>query len=446
MNRGTYGYPSPPNFANRLAPPRWTNVRAYTVAGTYTNFIVPSNVFQIGVMVVGAGGGGAMGGNGLGRIATGGGGGGFAYGILDVIPGQALPTITVGAGGAALFNTGSDTNGNAGGTSSVGTLVSCTGGGGGNSPGSTTTGNGGTGGTATASGLRNVVTCTGGRGGNVANTGASYQVTGGGSAGSFFVAGNGGDLVNASFGAPFCATGGAGWGGNGGSISSTTLTGGATNFAFGGGAYNVNAAVLQNQNISSYIPSSGAGTMGRGALAYSTGTAFGGAGITGAPTPLPQSGSFFYAAPSGSGTPTQAVGNIYLAIIEGAFSGAGGTATNATGAGTWISGDGGFGGGGAGITNGGAAVGGLAAGNGGVAGGGGAVAFSAAGIAWCTAGNGGFFGGGGGNSSGQSATFAKAGDGGNGGGGGGISTATVTTRLSGAGGDGAVILYWTEGY
>ena len=120
MNRGTYGYPLPPNYATRVTP-RWTRFQLITT--TTSSFVVPANIFQMGVAVFGGGGAGGSANRG------GGGGGGFAYGVVDVMPGQLLPTITVGA---------------AGGTSSFGAILTATGGS------TTATGTGGAGGTGTA--------------------------------------------------------------------------------------------------------------------------------------------------------------------------------------------------------------------------------------------------------------------------------------------------------
>ena len=110
MNQGMYGYGLPPNNATRVAPSRWTNFKLITT--TTSTETVPLNVYQIGVAVWGGGGNGALTNDNTTPMA-GGGGGGFSYGILDVIPGQTLPTLTVGAQG---------------GTSSCGTLLSSTGG------------------------------------------------------------------------------------------------------------------------------------------------------------------------------------------------------------------------------------------------------------------------------------------------------------------------------
>ena len=90
--------------------------------GTVTT-TVPDNVYAIYVWCIGAGGGGAA----CNSTYTGGGGGagGFAATRIDnLVPGQII-SVTVGAGGLQ-GTAGSD--GHDGGTSSVGSWVSCTGG------------------------------------------------------------------------------------------------------------------------------------------------------------------------------------------------------------------------------------------------------------------------------------------------------------------------------
>ena len=56
MNQGTYGYPLAPNKSTRIAPPEWRTARLITQ--TTSNFVVPQNVYQIGVAIAGGGGGG----------------------------------------------------------------------------------------------------------------------------------------------------------------------------------------------------------------------------------------------------------------------------------------------------------------------------------------------------------------------------------------------------
>jgi hypothetical protein len=128
--RALYGRSLPPNAPLRVAPAVWRQHRAYLVAGTYAAEVVPLNVYQVACYV--------MGGGAAGSTTIGGGGGGFAFAILDVVPGQTLPTLTVAA---------------AGGTSSVGALITATGG---------ALSVGGTG--SVAAGLRGAKTASGGAG------------------------------------------------------------------------------------------------------------------------------------------------------------------------------------------------------------------------------------------------------------------------------------------
>lgn len=97
-------------------------------AGT-ADFVVPANIKQITVHLVGAGGGGGSSGS-----CTGGGGGGYATSLLTVTPGQVIP-YTVGAkgigginsptqdataGGNTIFNTTIIANGGNGGDTGIG--------------------------------------------------------------------------------------------------------------------------------------------------------------------------------------------------------------------------------------------------------------------------------------------------------------------------------------
>ena len=91
MNKGNFGFGRPPFAAGRVTP-IWQNHRIFDVAGTYGNVIVPDDVYQIGVAVAGGGGGNSVTVGG----GAGGGGGGFSYATFDVLPGQQLPTLTVG--------------------------------------------------------------------------------------------------------------------------------------------------------------------------------------------------------------------------------------------------------------------------------------------------------------------------------------------------------------
>ncbi|MEZ2410567.1 hypothetical protein AB6806_27600 [Bosea sp. RCC_152_1] len=96
-------------------------IQTFDVSGTYT---VGAGIYWIFIECWGGGGGGG-GANGPGAAGSGGGPGGHGYGWYPVTPGQVL-TVTVGVGGAG--GTVSVAAG-FGGTSSVGSLISCTGGG-----------------------------------------------------------------------------------------------------------------------------------------------------------------------------------------------------------------------------------------------------------------------------------------------------------------------------
>lgn len=102
------------------------NTQAYGAAGTYS-FTVPAGVYRIRARVWGGGGGGGGVGAGGGG-AAGGAGGGYSEGWFAVTPGQVL-AVTVGAGGG--FGNGVPNAGSPGGTSSLGSLISATGGAGG---------------------------------------------------------------------------------------------------------------------------------------------------------------------------------------------------------------------------------------------------------------------------------------------------------------------------
>jgi len=53
MNKGSYGYPLPPNAPTRIAPPEW---RSYKLIKATTSVeVVPQNVYQILAMVFGGG-------------------------------------------------------------------------------------------------------------------------------------------------------------------------------------------------------------------------------------------------------------------------------------------------------------------------------------------------------------------------------------------------------
>jgi hypothetical protein len=101
----------------------FTNMQVYATAGTNT-FTVPAGVTKIMIEVWGGGGGGGASGANPGSPA---GGGGYGKDIITVTPGTAY-TVTVGAAGVQGT---SGASGTTGGTTSVGTLISATGGAGG---------------------------------------------------------------------------------------------------------------------------------------------------------------------------------------------------------------------------------------------------------------------------------------------------------------------------
>lgn len=214
--------------------------RVFFEPGTFP-FIVPPGVSKIRVRCVGGGGSGAAQDftNGT-VVASGGAGGGYAEKIIDVTPG-ATYSVVVGAGGLGVT---SNTDGNTGGASSFGAILSATGGQGGrrnSGPTNTTiTVTANTGGT----GIGGDVNYTGGPSGAISNGNTSggklCGVAGGGGSAATWL-GNGfssGDIVfnNTNSNASSCASGGAGVGGNGGVIDPTKYTASSqTDYDTGGG-------------------------------------------------------------------------------------------------------------------------------------------------------------------------------------------------------------------
>lgn len=168
----------------------------YDVPGTY-NWQVPPGITFVCIEVWGGGGGGANVTNN--QNSGGGGGGGYGYQCFNVLSGTSY-TITVGGGGSSSLS---------GGSSSVGSLISASGG----SPGSFATNcisaSGGTGGTSNAS--FNIV---GGTGGIGTGCPATFDGIGfGGKGGKGGNGGNGGGPVDwGSNGSPGIAPGGGGGG------------------------------------------------------------------------------------------------------------------------------------------------------------------------------------------------------------------------------------------
>lgn len=101
------------------------SVQVFTANGTWTR---PGGVTKVIIELLGAGGGGGgPDSGGPNYISAGGGGGGYGKRFLDVSA-ISSATVTIGSGGAAGA---ADTSGSAGGTTSFGTYISCTGGSGG---------------------------------------------------------------------------------------------------------------------------------------------------------------------------------------------------------------------------------------------------------------------------------------------------------------------------
>lgn len=228
--------------AHASSTPTW-HVTTFTSSATWT---LPSGVYAINALVVGAGGGGG-GGDNVGSGSGGGGGGGISYSTNLAV--TANLTVTVGAAGTAgALNT----SGGAGGASYIsqggpnllyawggsGGLTVPNGGSGGSGGGGINTNGGGncTNGTAAAGLVPGLDGTSGGGGGG----GCS-----GGGAG-----GNGGKLTTMMFGPVNGGNGGASWGGGGGGASYGTagtggtaaLPGTAGTNGGGGGGGGVNTA------------------------------------------------------------------------------------------------------------------------------------------------------------------------------------------------------------
>lgn len=236
-----------------------TDYQVFTANGTWTK---PSGLTGDEIVIIQAWGGGGAGGNASNRSGGGGGGAMVEYTIKASQMGS-TESVTIGAGG-----TPGAVNGNPGGNTTVGTLLTTFGGGGGGG-GSTTSGGGGGGGSL-AVGASTAVS-TGGTGGSpmggAPGVGSSFG-GGGGSSGniaspslaggdSFYGGGGGSGAANSASGTT--GAGGASfWGGGGGGGGSSTGTAGLGGTSSRGGAGGAGAT---NNNVGSngVAPAGGGG-------------------------------------------------------------------------------------------------------------------------------------------------------------------------------------------
>lgn len=206
------------------------NIQTFISSGTYTP--ATGMVFCKVYMCGGGGGGGGTVGAGSGSACSsgGGGGGGLVGVLLSAIQIGTSQNITIGAGGAG--GASGANNGSPGGTTSLGSLISCTGGGGGGASGNTTAvialpsspGNGGSPAISTGAGT---TLARGGVGGEGIILGSSSGGIGGNGGGSGLFPSSGAIYQPAANTIGFAAPANSG-GGGGGSFSTTnSLAGGA---------------------------------------------------------------------------------------------------------------------------------------------------------------------------------------------------------------------------
>lgn len=200
--------------------------QTFTSNATWTKPVIGNMVF---IQVWGAGGSGGKTQNN--RAGGGGGGGAYTELWLPFSSMGATETITIGTGGAAI--TAADTNGNVGGNTTVGSLLTGYGGGGGRGDNATASGGGG-GGSISAGAT--AATAVGGLGGNPSGvgpgSGGTIGVAGGANSDG---GGGGGGYDNGAPGAGGASHNGGG-GGGGGDIGSPNTSGlGGASFNGGGG-------------------------------------------------------------------------------------------------------------------------------------------------------------------------------------------------------------------
>lgn len=211
------------------AHPVFTQIipQKFTSTGTYT----PTSGMAYCIIEAVGGGGGGGGAKGTTATAGGGGGGGYTKGIFTAAQIGASQTVTINTGGTGGSTAGG--NGVAGGSVTVGSLISVNGGSGGNGSTAGMQSGGGGGGVTTAGNLVSVH-------GSVAGFGVSatgFAFFGGGGGGSFYGAGGGPQAAG--------TTGNAGtdFGAGGSGSGDTTSTG----FAGGAGS---NGIVIITEYVS----------------------------------------------------------------------------------------------------------------------------------------------------------------------------------------------------
>lgn len=211
------------------------NVQTFTTSGTWTK---PSLAAGSRVFIQAWGGGGSGGKQSGTAGAGGGGGGGYIERWVTLSTMGSTETITIGAGGAAISANG---NGNLGGNTTVGSLITGYGGGGGGGTSASTNNSQGSGGGQLSAGS------TASRGPGrpyiiTDPTQGSYQGSGYGTQGDAFMHGGGGGSL---------ADGGSNasvWGGGGGGGGSATQTAGGTSlFGGNGGAGSTTAGTAGTQ-------------------------------------------------------------------------------------------------------------------------------------------------------------------------------------------------------
>lgn len=191
-----------------------------TIITTSGNWVCPTGVTQIDVLIIGGGGGGEYGSGGNGSGGDGGGGGQVLRKVVAVTPGTSYP-ITIGAAGAGMPMGGGSSGGSAGGST---TAFGFTAVGGLRAGNQVTHQNGGHGAFSQQVGTGLAVATPAGDGGS-----GRFGYGGGGGGGDG--KGSMGGSTNVSFGLP----GSADAGGGGGGVSISGDCSGSNAYDFGGG-------------------------------------------------------------------------------------------------------------------------------------------------------------------------------------------------------------------